>query len=923
MQQPELKNKSFISPIWILPFIALCIGGWLLYSSYRDAGIDIIVHFATAEGVTAGKTKVMYKGIAVGTVKKVEIAAGLKGINLHIEMNKKTRPGLVKDTKFWIVRPEISAGRITGLQTLVSGSYIAVKKGKSTAQSRFFEGLEDPPPLDTDAPGLHITLESPSLYSLQRGSRVYSKNIKIGLVEDYTLKKDGMIRLDILIKPEFRHLIHEGTRFWNASGLSVSGDLQTGLTVNMESLASLIYGGISCATPKALQNTPTIQSGRKYHIYKDFEDAQYGVTMTLQLATGAGIVAGKTKVLYRGLKAGVVKSLDINNDTFHTVTATLLLDPRAEVILRKNTRFWVIRPQVSIEGIKNLETLLSGAYITFQVGDGPHRDHFIVEANPMPIPTLRPGTSFNLQARDSGSLTIGTPVFYRKIIVGEITDIVLTEDGKNVRTTILIYKPFDRLVADNSIFWNVSGVQINGNLSNFKVNLSSMRAMLAGGVTFVTPDRVRKKKQPPEKTIKKFHLYESYHDAVLHESALQPRGLNLRIEAEKPAAVKVGSPVLYNNIKIGEVMDLTLAKKTHGIVIDLLVFQKFRYLVNGSSRFYTFSGIKAEASLQGISLEAGSLESIFSGGISLYNPKHTSKLHKGAVFHLYQNLQAAGDADGLRLTLHLQSAKSITKHTKIRYHGIEIGRIVDVDFNAGFDQVTARAVVRKDAKKLFRKDTILYLVGPQMNLAGIRNLDTVLGGSYISLRPGKGAPTDDFTVLAEIPGESGTPAGLHIILESPTRGSLGPGSPIYYRRIPVGTITGYHLSPTGRQVWLQADILPEYAFIVHKGTKFWNVSGIEVNGGVFSGMSIRTESMEAIIRGGVAMATPPGRMMGGVAENGLHFPLAKKAEDDWKDWEPNLRAINGRSGETNSGNDNREKRTYRDKKRKEADAMGL
>ena len=921
MQQPELKNKSIISPIWFLPFIALCIGGWLLYTSYRDAGIDITIHFASAEGVTAGKTKVMYKGIAVGTVKKVEIAGNLKGVNLYIEMNKKTRPGLVKDTKFWIVRPEISAGRITGLETLVSGSYIAVKKGTSTTESRFFEGLETPPPLDSDAPGLHITLESPSLYSLQRGSRVYSKNIKIGLVEDYTLEKDGMIRLKILIRPEFRHLIHEGTRFWNASGLSVSGDLQTGLTVNMESLASLIYGGISCATPKALQNTPTIQSGQKYHLFKDFEDAQYGVTMTLQLATGAGIVAGKTKVLYRGLKAGVVKSLDINNDTFHTVTATLLLDPRAEVILRKNTRFWVIRPQVSIEGIKNLETLLSGAYITFQVGDGPHRDHFIVEANPMPIPTLRPGTSFNLQARDSGSLTIGTPVFYRKIIVGEITDIVLTEDGKNVRTTILIYKPFDRLVADNSIFWNVSGVQINGSFSNFKINLSSMRAMLAGGVTFVTPAQGQEKKRPSGKTIQKFHLYESYHDAVLYESALQPRGLNLQIEAEKPVTLKVGSPVLYNNIKIGEVMDLTLSRKTHGIVIDLLVFEKFRYLVNGSSRFYTSSGIKAEASLQGITLEAASLESIFSGGISLYNPGHTSKLRKGYIFHLYQDLQAAGDADGLRLTLHLQSAKSITRHTKIRYHGIEIGHITSIDFAAGFDQITARAVVRKDAQKLLRQDTEFYLVTPKVSLSGIRNLDTVLGGAYICLRPGKGELADEFTVLPELPGESGTSAGLHLILESPTRGSLGPGSPIYYRQVEVGSITGYRLSPSGRQVWLQAVIRPEYAFLVHQGTKFWNASGIEVTGGVFSGMSIRTESMESIIRGGVALATPPGKAMGGQVDDGAHFQLAKKADNAWKEWSPDLRRVDTQKEAKNFSVGKRKSGTGRKVEGKEADVM--
>ncbi len=922
MQNPELKNKALISPIWLLPFIALCIGGWLLYTSYRDAGIDIIIHFATAEGITAGKTKVMYKGIAVGTVKKVEIAGDLQGIDLHVEMDKKTRPGLVKDTKFWIVRPEISAGRITGLETLVSGSYIAVKKGKSTTQSRFFEGLETPPPLDTDAPGLHITLKTPSLYSLQRGSRVYSRNLNIGLVEDYSLGRDEMITLRILIKPEFSHLIHTGTRFWNASGLSVSGDLQTGLSVNMESLASLIYGGISCATPTARKDTPAAKSGQKYHLYKDFEDAQYGVSMTLQLATGAGIIAGKTKVLYRGLKAGVVKRLDINKDTFHTVTATILLDPRAEVILRKNTRFWVIRPQVSIEGIKNLETLVSGAYITFQVGDGPHCDHFFVEANPMPIPTLRPGTTFDLEAEDSGSLTIGTPVFYRKLIVGEITDISLIENGTGVRTSILIFQPFDRLVAGNSIFWNVSGLQVNGSLSDFKINLSSMRAMLAGGVTFVTPEPAKGKKLPLREKRTSFHLYESYHDAVLHERALQPRGLNLQIEAEKPAAVKVGSPVLYNNIKIGEVMDLTLPRKTHGIVIDLLIFQKFRYLINGSSRFYALSGIKAKAGLQGISLESGPLESIISGGISLYNPRQTSRFHKGSIFHLYKNLDEAKNGDDLTLTLHLHTAKAINGHTKIRYQGIEIGKIIDVHFNTTFDQVIARAVIRKEAKKLFREDSVLFLVTPQVSLAGIRNLDTVLGGSYISLRPGKGKLADEFSVLPQAPGQGENHAGLHIILESPSRGSLGPGSPIYYRRIPVGSITGYQLSPTGRKVWLQADILPEYTFIIHEGTKFWNVSGIEVEGGVFSGMSIRTESMEALIRGGVALATPAGKAMGGPVTDGAHFPLMKKAENEWNDWQPNLRRVDGETDKINSSNGKQEtERPHPGKKGKEADAM--
>jgi paraquat-inducible protein B len=361
------------------------------------------------------------------------------------------------------------------------------------------------------------------------------------------------------------------------------------------------------------------------------------------------------------------------------------------------------------------------------------------------------------------------------------------------------------------------------------------------------------------------------------------------VRTEKSAAVKISSPVLFNNIKIGEVMGLTLAGKTHKINIDLLIFKKFRYLVNGSSRFYNLSGVKAEASLQGISLESGPLEAIISGGISLYNPEVSTPLADNRVFRLYKTLAEARDADGLRLTLHLHNAGNISHHTKIRYQGIVIGRIVDMRFNSAFDQVVARAVVRKEAEKLFRKDTILYLVEPRISLAGIRNLDTVLGGAYITLRPGKGEPADEFSVLAQSPGRNEIYAGLNIILESPTRGSLRPGSPLYYRQVPVGSITGYELSPTGQQVWLQANILPEYQYIIRRGTKFWNVSGIEVNGGIFSGLTISTQSMEALVRGGVALATPPGAARGEPAENGDHFPLAKKAAKAWKTWAPNLR----------------------------------
>ncbi|MCW5204563.1 MCE family protein [Desulfobulbus sp. N2] len=205
MQKAVLRKRLIVSPIWFLPLLALCIGFWLLISSYRDSGIDITIHFSGAEGVTAGKTKVIYKGIQVGSVRSVVIDSELDGVDVTVEMDRVTRKSLVADTMFWIVRPEVSAGRITGLDTLVSGAYITLRMGASAKSERHFAGMSEPPPMGADTPGLHIRLKTDTLYSLQRGSYVYSRNLRIGKVDDYRLEQDGSIMLDVLIQPEFSH----------------------------------------------------------------------------------------------------------------------------------------------------------------------------------------------------------------------------------------------------------------------------------------------------------------------------------------------------------------------------------------------------------------------------------------------------------------------------------------------------------------------------------------------------------------------------------------------------------------------------------------------------------------------------------------------------------------------------------------------
>ncbi|WP_028580293.1 MlaD family protein [Desulfogranum japonicum] len=887
MEQPIQKPRYFFSPVWILPLLALCIGGWLLYTSIRDAGIDITVHFQDAKGITPGKTEVIFKGIPIGRVKDITIDKEMSGVDILIEMQKNTHPFLVEDTAFWLVKPEVSAGRISGLDTLFGGSYIGAQKGKSKTPSKRFEGLQERPPLDPAIPGLRFSLIADNLYSLQRGSNIYSKNLQIGHIEDYALRDDGKIVFNAYVRPRFSHLIKNETRFWNSSGLSLSGNLQQGLSVNIESLASLVYGGITCATDPNMEKTTEATSGAVFTLFKDFEDAEYGIHMRLQLSSGEGIMAGKTKVMYRGLKVGVVKEVVLNNDDMHTVTAHILLDPRGEKILRQNTKFWVIKPEIGLTGINNIETLLGGMYITFALGDGEYRDSFIAESGPMPQPTNREGKRFQLLTRDSGSLTIGAPVLYKRLQVGEITNITLNPNGTNVSIKILIYNEYAHLVRDNSVFWNVSGINVGGSISNIKINLASLQAMLAGGVSFLNPGQnLTSHDQAAEQTI--FKLHADLGEALTSNEVLRSQGLLIKVTSESMPSLAIGSPLIYNNVTIGKVVSFKLDKNNTRVAIEILVNSPYTDLISTSSRVYNVSGITVEGGLRGIKVQLASFDTIVSGGLSLLNPEKGKPVKHGHTFELFTNRAAALHAGDIRVTLHFPHGKGIQKGTKLLYKGVSIGEVDTINLNENNTDIVATAYVLPERSDLLRSQSRLWLVKPQLSLTGAMHLDTLLTGPYIDVIQGKGTLCTEYTVQEKTALALVGQNGLTLILETPYLGSIAVGNPIYYRQIQIGQVTGYTLSPTNQQVWVSIRIDSEYSHLVYSGSKFWNSSGLRVKGGVFTGLSVSTESMEALLKGGISLATPEYEKMGMPAKNGDHFTLADKAEEQWLAWQPIL-----------------------------------
>ncbi len=889
MTTAQVRKNRGISVIWTLPLIALCICGWLIYSSYKNAGVEISIFFADATGIVPGKTQVMARGIPIGLVTKILPDLNNRQIQAKVKMEKSVVDHLVDDTLFWIVRPELSASSIHGLETILSGSYIGIQVGTSTTPLREFAGLASAPPVSRDTPGLHLKIRAEVLGSIQAGTGIYYRNIQIGEVQRYLLEGDKNILIDVFIKPEFASLVREGSRFCNASGIQISGKLPS-LKIQVESLASLLRGGILLYTPEPLATTPVVQNGHMFSLYVDSQSAHYGIPMTLTLASSEDIVEGTTKIMYRGLEAGFVKEIQINNDAQRTVTAHILLDPRAELILREGTKFWLMKPEISASGFSNLQLLLSGAHITFQPGSGAFKDTFdILSEAPHLIP-LRPGKTMVLSADGPVELSPKSPVYYKNIQVGEVVDVGIDKAGMKIRSTLFIYQDYLKFLSKKSVFWVESGVEVRGSVAE-GVSLSTgpLAKMLHGGVNFTTPEIQKKQKhiQPEEGFL--FHLHNSYPEAVAAVTDLQPVGKRVVLVALDAESLAPGSPILHKKIKIGEIESFRLSPDQKSVLIECLIFDEFKNIIRPYTRFYNTSGLQISGGLDGIRLQSGSLQSVLAGGIGCINPSPAAPSPTPETYPLFANLDDAQHADEISLTVILDGVRGLKEGSEVRYKGIVIGKISMLRLSENNQTIIATARIHEPAAALFRSNTKIWVEQAEFNLSGVKNAETLVFGSFLNILPGDGKPIRNLKSLAEPPlTEIAGLGGLGIILEAGHLGSLGIGSPVYYRQLQVGEITGYDLSPSFQKVRIFVNIRPQYVAIIRENSKFWQVSGARIEGGIFSGVTISAESLTAIIRGGIALATPDGDHTGPAISSGHFFPLHDQPEKQWLDWSPDV-----------------------------------
>jgi paraquat-inducible protein B len=313
------KKKTRLSLVWIIPIVAALAGAWVAVVKIRSQGPTITIVFKSAEGLDAGKTKIHYNGVDVGTLTKIRLSDDHQQAIATAEMAPGTESFLVEDTNFWIETARISGATVSGLGTLISGAYIGMEIGSSRQKKRDFVALDTPPIVTSGVPGRFFVLKTPDLGSLDRGTPIFFRRLQVGQVVSYELDKDGQtLTLKVFVNAPYDQYVNPDTRFWQASGIDVSLNA-SGLNVQTQSVLSLLIGGIAFETGTTGAALRPAEANTVFTLFRDraraFEPPpSHPKTFVLIFKQSVRGLAPGAPVEFRGIQIGEVMEITAQVD---------------------------------------------------------------------------------------------------------------------------------------------------------------------------------------------------------------------------------------------------------------------------------------------------------------------------------------------------------------------------------------------------------------------------------------------------------------------------------------------------------------------------------------------------------------------------------------------------------------------------------
>lgn len=267
---PRISRMPALPLVWIVPIVALAVGGWMVFREFRNRGPEITIEFSEGKGVEARKTNLEYLGVAVGTVTAVDLKDDLSGVKVTLRLDKHATELARQGSQFWIVHPEIGLTGVRGIETLFTGARISSRPGNG-APTTAFKGLPKPPSVENIEDGRAFVLQSERLGAMSPGAPVFFREMKVGVVETSKLDHDAAtVLIRIRVRTPYVDLVRTNTRFWNAGGVSFKMNL-LGAELKSTSLESLFSGGVAFATPDGPALAPIAPDGTLFTLHQELE----------------------------------------------------------------------------------------------------------------------------------------------------------------------------------------------------------------------------------------------------------------------------------------------------------------------------------------------------------------------------------------------------------------------------------------------------------------------------------------------------------------------------------------------------------------------------------------------------------------------------------------------------------------------------
>lgn len=347
---PEIHRAQRWNVVWVVPIIALFIGAWLLYRNFAAQGPVAQIRFETAEEIHAGTTEIRCRSVRVGLVKRVRLEDDLKSVLVHVEMDTAAEHLLRDGSRFWVVKPRLSAAEISGLGTLIQGSYIELDPGPPESQrANYFQGLETPPSTNLSVPGLRLTLTVEAAGSLTIGAPIYHRGFEVGRIEGRKLNEDGMgVTYNAFIAQAYAGLVTENTRFWNTSGIDISAG-SDGFKIRTPSIQAMVSGGVSFGVTLGELPGKQATDGMTFPLFSDENSARnstFNPSIKLLLLFDQTVrgLSVRAPVEFRGITMGRVA--DISFELLPTIG-----DPRIPVLIEIDPS--LMRPRKTSNGSKS------------------------------------------------------------------------------------------------------------------------------------------------------------------------------------------------------------------------------------------------------------------------------------------------------------------------------------------------------------------------------------------------------------------------------------------------------------------------------------------------------------------------------------------------------------------------------------------